>query len=1545
MFENLVASIAPKSFNLEKYLAKSKQLTKINTRVTNIIEQKLQDDYSYNIRTGRLASATFCNGTIVSINDTALANALYAAVTNEGFNDKLNTAYTHIECFSDMKFFINKKKKEVAFIYYNCKLDRSKETLSNVYDNLLELISLFSTNEYTVHVNYYDLFRAFLWGTYKTSFLTSFFTSIIPNEYSYSSDELGRIISCLLSYDELSSELHTQIPGMYLGNVDNFFNDSSWPRNICINMLRHIYDKNTFSSYDEFFRKYPVKMVLPSLKGIETLNFVFDETDLNGALALESDTDEMTTFSLKDSWNNQKHIVVKIKDTEHLNAYLESIYACVESRFLYNWTVVPNVTNDGIYLFFSAPSAISLEDKVASDDNAAVTDTIQYVSQREWNFSFKASAPVLKCFYTSERILYLDPLYFHQLDFENIGKALDHKLIILSIIQKFVTSRKTKVDNIFTYSFMKILPPNFAKNVISYLESGSLLDENTDTWGNVLEFKDLPSIRFMHNLSRITPDLVTFFPSVHSDSKVQKILSKKSLELENDYINSPECLQYISDIGLELTDDTLKKIFDNTKNFYLRPVKVIVSQDLCISNSYQIVGIVWNKCGLTSISNLIRDGKVDATVFYKLLSSVLYNYSNHSWDIDESNICQMLADADFNVFLNYNGLKNYRQYSYGTRSHTEIHFRDLFYALNSHRNKNIPFERFAYDELYDNGSRDTARNVLLCKEHNLYYVEGSLCPECKKIYCVIDNYQTVRKYGDHTWHFCRVDYRNSLLATNIGLSLNPFVIQQCKLGIENSLFDPFFFRPNSLAFRNNKVCGVMFFNLGNFNFENLLPISMFESRQRLQVVQVIYRKLLPLILDGSCITNRKDFFDSIAMHTNYKGEIIILKLPFMDCEAVLAKNKDAIEATKILFANFLISYIKADPCLNEASNLKGSAIYQLIQDIDNMKFTKEILDECVSAFCDVHNIPFSSKNVLCPLCLSDGICADDSVVLPSSHFKKLLQEQVAFEGGEATLYPYSDKQIQKLFKPRVDLVFKSKIIGKALQKRAMFKSFNDEHPDIKFITVDKVLYESSKNVIQLKGFVQEQIKDSFKISCLKDKEFVTNHGYTRYDIADILIKVCIGIEFLHSIGGYIGDLNGGNILIKGTSVYFIDMDGMSFDKVKNFVYTDMYIYPPSAENKNITKADDWYSLAIQAFYYFTYSHPFRGISDSSLLPSDEITRMKLGKSVLGNHGIKVPNISIGWDFMPKELIQFFKSTFEGKKRESMRTILEQFKTSLDCPAPSSAMKFTEVSRLSQCSFALSYNTYIDTSGYLLWRESKLLRFSAGTITCKITGDYIILTSPTNSVVLNDTTGIFNIYSAISKDDKVYGANNNLYYISSSDSNVHVRQISSRSNQETDGIVVDASTLIPYDFMVTDARKFIFLTKDGHNVSIYGNLEQLTSVNVATLGDNIQSHLFYDSESGNYLVLLSGSHQTVGVLISSEGSYSVFNLQEEITNSSCFYKNTLYYMIDDTIYFYNVIDGTRKEFKSQFAASGCLIERKANRFVICSKDKTYMYVKP
>jgi len=1536
MFENFIASVAPNSLNLKRYLTKSKPLTKIKTKMADAILRKLNDEYWITERKGYLATAMACSGTVVCITDEDLAKSLYLTVTSEKFREKLIATCNNINCSSDIKFFINKKKQQLVFIYYKCELDWSKHFLATVYDSLQQLVELFSTNEYKINVNYEIFFSRFLGNDKKTTFLTSFFTSLVANEYSYTPARMMLLSNIILGSDKLSSDVYTHVPGMYIEPLDNLFKNSLWPRNIHINLLKLRSNQDAFNSYADLFTDYSTPTDLSTFKDFDTdTSFVFDEHALIAELASSGNSNELETYTVL---RNCKYVVIKIKDITLASKYLNVLQACVNSNFLDAMTIVPTATKDAIYLFFTLPDGENLKHVIKSWDSLDTGRIIQQVSKTNWSFAFKPHTSLVECFYATDNTFKLNPSYLSELDFSNEGRNLDYRILVLHIVEEFVKSKGINVNFIYEYNFMKILPPTFAKHLIEYLTSGNLPEDSTDSWGDVLSFDEFKSIKFVTNFNAEFSNYVSFFPDAKSDPNVQAILSFRPKFLEDSYISSDECLEYIEKIGRDLTDSTLKELFASDSNDYLRPTAVIVSTNDTGSNSYHIIGVQWNKCNLTTIGNLIDTGKVDTIVFYKLLTSLCSKQMQHSWLIDANNIRSMLVDLKYNVFLNYNGLHttcNNRNISY------EGYFNILFFALDEHLDDKSrkSLERFEFCELYDNGNSRNAKNVLLCGEHNRYHIEGTLCPECKKIYQLVPLPTTNKIYGENEW--CFYYSKKCIIACSRTLTLSNARIASFKLGITNSLFDKFFFKPKKLAYANGHPFGVIFDKL---NFDHILPIELFTGTQRLQVVLVMYKKLLPLILDGSLITSSKKLFESIAMHRLHKGELLILKLPFMNCQAVLNKDQKAIEKTKLVFAEFLTSYIKNDSSLLSASNVKDSEISRLIKDIANLKFSQDILKECISAFCAIHNIPFSAKNSLCPLCLADGINNEVAIIKSTSYFENLMKKGAAFEGGEATLYPYSNGAIQKLFKPGVDLVLKSKIIGKALQKADQFKSFNSYHTDIKFITIDGVLYESYGNSIKLRGFVQDCIEDSFKISCLRDKEFVTSHGYTRSDIIEILIKVCIGIEFLHSIGGYIGDLNGGNILIKDKAVYFIDMDGMSFDKVKNFVYTDLYIYPPSVEAKNITKDDDWYSLAIQAFYYFTYSHPFRGISNSKLVPSDEIVRMKSGMSVLGNHGIKVPNISIGWQFMSNDLINFFKTTFEGHRRESMRTVLEEFKKLTTASEEQPMMEFTKLTRQYSCHFALSYNTYIDTSRYLVWCEQKLLRFASGTISCKKSGDYIVLTTPNQSVVLNDITGVINTYSAICKDDISYGANNKLFYIDSSDHNVYVKQISRRTDVESNNIVVQASAISPFDFLVTDEHKFIFLVRENSYVSIFCNLDKLTNVDVSDLGDNYTSRIFYDSASENYLVLLAGNNQTRGVVISSDGSYSSFTLDIELSNSCCFFKNTLYYINDSKVCFYNVINGNTNSFTSQYASQGCLVERRDNRFVICNKDTTYICVK-
>ena len=142
---------------------------------------------------------------------------------------------------------------------------------------------------------------------------------------------------------------------------------------------------------------------------------------------------------------------------------------------------------------------------------------------------------------------------------------------------------------------------------------------------------------------------------------------------------------------------------------------------------------------------------------------------------------------------------------------------------------------------------------------------------------------------------------------------------------------------------------------------------------------------------------------------------------------------------------------------------------------------------------------------------------------------------------------------------------------------------------------------------------------------------------------------------------YVGDLNGRNVLFDSQKrVYFIDFDGMGIDELAPEYFTGLYMDPVSIEQDTISSKDDWYSFAIQAFYYLTYAHPFGGIyyySKGAIM--DETERMKSKISILGNHGVMQPVGTESWNWMTEELQKAFLDTFEGDKRESIVPLLQE----------------------------------------------------------------------------------------------------------------------------------------------------------------------------------------------------------------------------------------------------------------------------------------------
>ena len=91
------------------------------------------------------------------------------------------------------------------------------------------------------------------------------------------------------------------------------------------------------------------------------------------------------------------------------------------------------------------------------------------------------------------------------------------------------------------------------------------------------------------------------------------------------------------------------------------------------------------------------------------------------------------------------------------------------------------------------------------------------------------------------------------------------------------------------------------------------------------------------------------------------------------------------------------------------------------------------------AYCNVHDVHFASSDKLCPQCISERIELKDAIILDKAYFNELKAKGSDFEGGEANLYFNNEGTIDKIFNDEVNLSFKSKVLGKALQKEKLTK--------------------------------------------------------------------------------------------------------------------------------------------------------------------------------------------------------------------------------------------------------------------------------------------------------------------------------------------------------------------------------------------------------------------------------------------------------------------------------------------------------------------------
>lgn len=1385
--------------------------------------------------------------------------------------------------------------------------------------------------------------------------------------------------------------------GLYLGSNSfaKAYETSSISTSLLMNIIKYLIDKDSIPdihalfTFNENFDKYTISD-----------NIIFDKKVFSSCLRHPQENSQFVMYQYYPKtllFGHGTYQVAKLKDSS-FGDNLSDIYIHLSNCHLLTKPKLVYSASSDVYVFNYKPGLYNIKEWIgchASEFTVFLYRLCKNLNslRNKYNMFLLDGTDLLECISYHENLSDNDCFDFDLsklcLDSNDNNKiAFDKTLVVLMAIGEYVKCNSIKIEDIYSCEFMKIFPSTFAKVITDYLSTGEYT--NCKLPKKLFSKEQIELFEFDSNIRLYDNNYVSKI-SLFSDAKPMEELARavneqNVINRSKGYACLDEQLKHIDKTNRTLTSTNIDILFEtnNIPNL-LTPEKVIISKDeITADNHYNIIGVVWNLSRpiykLKDLANSISHKSV-----YHYIGFLLQYWDSSKFSIAKIDECipELYAGrvANSDIYFPYIGRNSLKTYPFvKSKYHDNANLLKYYDEVVSIIEQIFPglsslnFEDIVPDYEYVPLSfniaqfRDNVSKLRECSVHHQWYLYGDMCKECKMIYRKaphfdISDYQIV--YEDELATFYKSDFspiiyrpNNLLLCKKLSVlsSDSQDVIDffgNVKNAIEHNLYNKFTgLIPKKLIVDdvNSQLQTVHFgVEYDECNFENAMKLESFKHIQRLKVILVLYQKLLPYILDKSFICTNSTIFRTMIMHKEHKGEILIPHLPLLQSDVIMGDDESSKEAlaskTLELFTNFLLDYINSDEFLCELITNSDACLINIVEDIKQQTFSSELIEICLSQYknyCLTHSLPFSNDSKFCPMCLKDGVTEENVIFKDKTYFDDLEERNPNFDGGEANIYSYTHNEVQKIFKNDVDLSFKSKILCKSLEKLKLIEEFNEKYDDIEIIPVKNLLYMVDGNKIKLKGFTEEFVADSFKISSLKDKEFVKQHGYNRINVVEILIKVCIGIEFLHSIGGFIGDLNGGNVLIKGNKVYIIDIDGMSFDDVQNCVYTNMYIYPPSAQNNNITAKDDWYSLAVQAFYYLTYSHPFRGICNNLAVPENETSRMEFGFSVLGNHNITPPSISIGWDFFTKPLFEYFIKTFEGDKRESMLTVLQDYYTHLE----NNELKFVEIAHKHSVSINISEHTYIDSDNKLVFKE-QVLADVAGCHSVALKNQIVLVALANCSYLLNQETG--NLYKANKSylDVPMDICNGNVYY-TSPDNRTLLFDDEAAMNGSGNSHIIRKTTNDPIKALcVTETDKFVFVEDNdfANSYDIYCNSIKTHCISKSRFEGHVSIRIRFDEISKKWLVLFSDSSISLGVIIDRESDVSShFELKESLSLSVCFYGNVLYYVDNGKICFYNINSKKLKNFDSKYVTKKSVIQRQGNKFIIINGNKAYMYTK-
>lgn len=715
-------------------------------------------------------------------------------------------------------------------------------------------------------------------------------------------------------------------------------------------------------------------------------------------------------------------------------------------------------------------------------------------------------------------------------------------------------------------------------------------------------------------------------------SRKRDISEIKELEKSN----LAEINSYFSD----LTDDKIK-IVGLSEIIYSKTINSDGMYDVKGYITTPIFGNPLTSEFLSSLSN--KD-------FLKITAYLLLKFDKSRYNISLESI---YMDDNFNFYVNIFD-KGFEINELSTWDSDRYIAHTIFKLKRSNCNPHM-FVDIEDEEHYSKKKLLAKANAMdeYCSKHKIYFNSfNEMCPICLKTMYPISNtvfeenqivYED--KYAKHyrlknSEYFIKVynssNVDMSVLENHVDLLITEKLYQY-------KAIQEGFIPVKKAVDKDKNFIGYLYKPMGFDNKDICMNITDLQNMNNL----IRLKSLIRLVTQVNEITSSgfmfiENPFENVFLNRDLKRQVQIVNVDFIS-------TRGSLEETKKWTSQYVYKILDLDKSLDIDLKRKTSNLEILLNSMKR-------LESQLTKYCYTHKIYYKSDYLFCPRCIDlDTLPKIDIIEKSKSDFEGI---KSMTEGGEAHIYAYEDSSVVKVFKEgkNHDKDFKNQILVKLLKKKAILEKIDESNHRFRYIVPNALFVDDDSKEIY--GYKMDMVEGT-PICNLRDKVEINNLGFTKKDVLEIMITVGEGIQALHDEANmYIGDLNGRNILFdKNKNVYFLDFDGMGIDEIQPEFCTDEYIDPVSKNNKNITKNDDWYSLAVQVFHYLTFTHPFNGIYSVNeygrkvMLGITE--KMERRISLLGKHGIEVPAIAEDWKWMDKEFKNVLLEIFEKELRVSI----------------------------------------------------------------------------------------------------------------------------------------------------------------------------------------------------------------------------------------------------------------------------------------------------